>query len=80
MGEDGVRAVRSWVHRFQFLAGSSIGRTSAFGAGCWRFEPSPASGGREATTRRGPGDNSRRPGCGPVVTDAVGTDAVGLNW
>ncbi len=25
------------------LAGSSIGRTSAFGAGCWRFEPSPAS-------------------------------------
>ena len=23
--------------------GSSIGRTSAFGAGCWRFEPSPRS-------------------------------------
>jgi hypothetical protein len=29
------------VHRP--LAGSSIGRTPAFGAGCWRFEPSPAS-------------------------------------
>ena len=25
--------------------GSSIGRTSAFGAGCWRFEPSPRSHG-----------------------------------
>ncbi len=25
------------------MAGSSIGRTPAFGAGCWRFEPSPAS-------------------------------------
>ena len=25
------------------VRGSSIGRTSAFGAGCWRFEPSPRS-------------------------------------
>jgi hypothetical protein len=30
---------RSW----RTVRGSSIGRTSAFGAGCWRFEPSPRS-------------------------------------
>ena len=72
-----AKLVMTGVTPFKPLAGSSIGRTSAFGAGCWRFEPSPASQlPLRAEMRFGPGSAEAAFHPCAIPTKAGGDDRV----